>query len=41
LTESQLQLNVCDYLRMQYPGVIFRSDVAAGLKLSMSQAQCR
>lgn len=38
MTEAQLQLQVCDYLRLQYPNVVFRSDVAAGLKLTMGQA---
>src|SRR6476469_9418041 len=38
MTEAQLQLQICDYLRLQFPGVIFRSDVAAGIKLTMGQA---
>jgi len=36
--ESILHEHVCDYLRLQYPDVLFRTDFAAGEKLSMSQA---
>ena len=36
--EALVQQMVCDYLRLQYPKVIFRSDFAAGLKLSIGQA---
>src|SRR6476660_232593 len=39
MTELQLQLNLCDYLRLQWPGVIFRSDVGSGnIKLTQLQA---
>jgi hypothetical protein len=27
-----------DYLKLQYPGILFRTDYAAGMKLSMFQA---
>lgn len=37
--EQSLQLQVCRYLDLQYPHVIYRSDYASGLKLSMAQAQ--
>lgn len=37
-SEALLQQQVCDYLRMQYPNVIFRSDFASGMKLSIGQA---
>lgn len=36
--EESIQRQVCTYLRMQYPHVIFRSDYASGLKLTISQA---
>ncbi len=36
--EESLQLQVCQYLRLQYPRVIFRSDFASGLQLTMAQA---
>lgn len=37
-SELILQKQVCQYMRMQYPHIIFRSDYAAGLALSMRQA---
>lgn len=36
--EENLQRQVCQYLRLQYPDVIFRSDYASGLHLTMHQA---
>jgi hypothetical protein len=36
--EESLQQQICRYLRLQYPNVIFRSDFASGLRLSMYQA---
>ena len=39
MTEQELQTNVCDYLKFQYPYVIFHSDFGAGTKLSISQAR--
>ena len=36
--EQSLQRQVCTYLRHQYPHVIFRSDYASGLHLTMAQA---
>jgi hypothetical protein len=36
--EENLQLMVCSYVRMQYPHIIFRSDFASGLSLSIHQA---
>jgi hypothetical protein len=35
--EESLQIAVCNYLRLQYPDVIFTSE-ASGLKLTMGQA---
>lgn len=35
--EEQLHLKVCDYLRLQYPQVLFRTDMG-GVKLTMGQA---
>ncbi len=37
-SEATLHQQLCDYLRLQYPDVIFRSDVAAGIKLTIGQA---
>lgn len=36
--EEQLQQQVADYLRLQYPDVIFHSDYGSGIKLTPSQA---
>ena len=36
--ESVLHEQVCDCLRLQWPEVLFRTDFAAGEKLTMSQA---
>lgn len=36
--EEKLQLAVCDYLRAQYPNVIFTCDLASGLKLPIHLA---
>lgn len=38
MTESELQVQVADYLRLQYPGVLFHSDFGSGIKLTMGQA---
>lgn len=35
--ERSLHIQVCDYIRLRYPDVIFRTDVA-DLKLTMAQA---
>ena len=36
--EESLQIAVCNYLRLQYPAVIFTCDLASGMKLTMGQA---
>lgn len=38
MTELELQAQVADYLRLQYPDVLFHSDVGSGIKLTMGQA---
>lgn len=38
MSEHEIQLAICSYLRLQYPSIIFASDYAAGLKLSKFQA---
>lgn len=38
MNEQQVQLNICKYLRLQYPKVIFASDYAAGTKLTRFNA---
>ncbi len=35
--EYQLQKQVCEYLRMQYPKVLFLSDTVAAVKLTIPQ----
>ena len=37
MKEEQLQLAVCDYIRLRYPDVLFNSDMS-GIKLTMGQA---
>lgn len=37
-SEDNLHQNVADYLRLQYPHVIFRTDFAAGIKMTIGQA---
>lgn len=39
MNESNLQLMVCRYLKLQYHDVIFRSDFAAGIKMTVGQAR--
>lgn len=36
--EAFLHGMVCDYLRLQYPNVLFRTDFAAGIKMTVGQA---
>lgn len=36
--EALLHQQVCDYLRHQYPQVIFRTDFSAGARMTMGQA---
>lgn len=36
--EEQIQLAIVNYLRYQYPSVIFHSDFGSGIKLTMGQA---
>lgn len=38
MTELELQAQVADYIRLQYPDVIFHSDFGSGIKLTMGQA---
>lgn len=38
MTEAQLQEQVADYLRLQYPDVMFHSDFGSGIKLTPGQA---
>lgn len=37
-SEENLQIQVADYLRLQYPNVLFHSDYGSGAKLTISQA---
>lgn len=38
MTEADLQAQVADYLRLQYPDVMFHSDFGSGIKLTPGQA---
>lgn len=38
MKESTLQCHVADYLRLQYPHILFHSDYGAGIKLTPGQA---
>lgn len=38
MTELELQAQVADYLRLQYPSVLFHSDFGSGIKLTPGQA---
>ena len=38
MTELELQAQVADYIRLQYPSAIFHSDFGSGIKLTMGQA---
>lgn len=37
-SEEHLQIQVADYLRLQYPNVIFHSDYGSGINLTIGQA---
>lgn len=37
--EERLHLQVAEYLKEQYPKVIFRTDFAAGIKMTINQAK--
>lgn len=37
-TEESLQLQVCQYLKIKHPEIIFYSDIASGMKLTIGQA---
>ncbi len=36
--EEILHLKICDYLRKNYPDVLFRTDFSSGMKMSLGQA---
>ena len=38
MTELDIQIQVADYLRLQYPNVLFHSDYGSGLRLTPGQA---
>ena len=37
-TEENLHLKICDYLRKNYPDVLFRTDFSSGMKMTPGQA---
>ena len=39
MTEHDIYLQIAQYLRLRYPNVIYRYDLAADLKLSIGQAK--
>lgn len=39
MTEHEMYIQIADYMRYQYPEVIYRFDLAADLKLSIGQAK--
>jgi hypothetical protein len=38
MSEKTLHRAVCDYIRYQYPGILFNSDLAGATKLTIGQA---
>jgi len=38
MTEKVIHKQVCQYIRMQYPGILFNSDMAGAMKLTIGQA---
>lgn len=36
--EESLQIQLANYMRLKHPEIVFRSDFAAGIKMSMGQA---
>ena len=36
--EEEIHLRICDYLRKNYPDVLFRTDFSSGMKMSLGQA---
>ena len=38
MKESELQVRVANYIRLQYPNVLFHSDFGSGIKLTKGQA---
>lgn len=38
MNESELQVQVAQYIRLQYPKVLFHSDYGSGIKLTKGQA---
>lgn len=37
--EEEIHLRVCDYLRKNYPDVLFRTDFSSGMKMTPGQAR--
>ena len=38
VSESDLQIQVAEYLTLQYPDVLFHSDFGSGVRLTLGQA---
>lgn len=41
MSEKNVHLAVINYLKLQYPKVLFRSDTGAGMKLTIGQAKAQ
>jgi len=41
MSEKNVHLAVVNYLKLQYPKVLFRSDTGAGMKLTIGQAKAQ
>lgn len=39
MTEADVQLRLCQWMRLQHKGLLWRSDYASGLRLSIPQAR--
>ena len=39
MSEKILHRQVCTYLKMQYPGILFNSDLAGSMRLTIGQAK--
>jgi hypothetical protein len=38
MKEVDLQMQICRYLKLAYPNIIFRSDFASGMRMTIGQA---
>jgi hypothetical protein len=38
MKESEIQLLICDWIKIQHPNILFTCDLASGMKLTIGQA---